>query len=366
MTVSVCMMVRDCEATLPRALASVADWCDELCIIDTGSVDKTADIARAAADRFEFRMWPGSFSEARNWTLEMATSDYIFVLDSDEYIQKPKAMGRRLKAKLKEKPAALDVQVINTVGDGEITDTLWQVRCFRNDDRIRYHSVVHHQCQYAIRAYIDEEGGTWSRLHAFRIIHTGYDLDGAGRRKKYRPRIALYAQAVKDATSERDREYYRYQQGVGMYQAGYPAAAITLLERVNTLHLDPGQTMHTFSVLCKAHLQRAIGGEAVDHRAAAGAAAVLVSRYPNSETLQTAAHLALALGQHVEALALYLRAFIHKGGSRRVDKASLIKNITLLMEGSGNTAEANQLRTATPRNQEQIARFVLDVLGVAA
>src|ERR1700734_1129981 len=82
--VSLCMIVRDEERFLADALASVQGVVDEVCIVDTGSKDKTLDIAREAGARLVEIVWENDFSKARNTALAMATRRWILVLDADE------------------------------------------------------------------------------------------------------------------------------------------------------------------------------------------------------------------------------------------------------------------------------------------
>jgi O-antigen biosynthesis protein len=85
-TLSLCMIVKNEENHLVRCLRSVRDVVDEIIIVDTGSTDKTIDIAKVfGAKLFDFP-WTGDFSAARNHSLAQATSDWILVLDGDEAI----------------------------------------------------------------------------------------------------------------------------------------------------------------------------------------------------------------------------------------------------------------------------------------
>ncbi len=86
MRISLCMIVKDEEEMLPRCLAAVAEHVDELVIVDTGSTDRTVEIAESfGADVVEFP-WNGSFADARNVSLDRATGDWILWLDADEVL----------------------------------------------------------------------------------------------------------------------------------------------------------------------------------------------------------------------------------------------------------------------------------------
>jgi len=85
-TVSFCMIVKNEEKNLVKCLRSIRDIVDEIIIVDTGSTDKTKDIAQVFGSKvFDFP-WTGDFSDARNHSLNQATGDWIFVLDADEVI----------------------------------------------------------------------------------------------------------------------------------------------------------------------------------------------------------------------------------------------------------------------------------------
>jgi hypothetical protein len=85
-TLSLCMIVKNEEKNLVKCLKSVRDIVDEMIIVDTGSTDKTKDIATVFGARvFDFP-WTGDFSAARNESLKKATGDWIFVLDADEVL----------------------------------------------------------------------------------------------------------------------------------------------------------------------------------------------------------------------------------------------------------------------------------------
>ena len=85
-TISLCMIVKNEEAVLARCLASYAPVVDEIIIIDTGSTDKTKDIARKYTDLVYDFTWTGNFSDARNYSFSKATQEYIFCADADEVL----------------------------------------------------------------------------------------------------------------------------------------------------------------------------------------------------------------------------------------------------------------------------------------
>lgn len=85
-TISLCMIVKNEEAVLARCLSSYLPVMDEIIIIDTGSTDKTKEIARKYTDLVYDFSWTGSFSDARNYSFSKATKEYIFCADADEVL----------------------------------------------------------------------------------------------------------------------------------------------------------------------------------------------------------------------------------------------------------------------------------------
>src|SRR5262245_20256625 len=80
--VSVCVITKDEERNLPACLASVA-WADEILVVDSGSADRTREIAVAAGARVVQRDFPGHI-EQKNFAAEQAKHDWVLGLDADE------------------------------------------------------------------------------------------------------------------------------------------------------------------------------------------------------------------------------------------------------------------------------------------
>ena len=80
------MIVKNEEKILARCLDSICDLMDEIVIVDTGSMDKTKEIACKYTDKIYDFVWTGDFSEARNFAFSKATMDYIYSADADEVL----------------------------------------------------------------------------------------------------------------------------------------------------------------------------------------------------------------------------------------------------------------------------------------
>ena len=100
--VSLTMIVRNEEENLPRCLESVRGLFDEMVVVDTGSTDRTKEIAAGFGARVVDFAWIDDFAAARNVALEHATGDYAFWLDADDVIEPPER--DKLKALLDSLP----------------------------------------------------------------------------------------------------------------------------------------------------------------------------------------------------------------------------------------------------------------------
>lgn len=110
-TISLCMIVKNEEDVLARCLNSVCDLVEEIIIVDTGSTDKTREIAKAYTPYVYDFAWQDDFALARNFAFSKATMDFCMWLDADDILKENDRQGF---LKLKES-LALDVDVVMMV-----------------------------------------------------------------------------------------------------------------------------------------------------------------------------------------------------------------------------------------------------------
>ncbi len=85
-TISLCMIVKNEEKVLARCLDSIVDLMDEVIIVDTGSTDRTCEIAHRYTDQIYHYTWTEDFAAARNYAASLATMEYIYTADADEVL----------------------------------------------------------------------------------------------------------------------------------------------------------------------------------------------------------------------------------------------------------------------------------------
>ncbi len=152
-TISLCMIARDEESNIARAIDSVKEIVDEIIVVDTGSKDSTAKIARElGASVFHFE-WTDDFSAARNFSISKATSDWILILDADEELLPDDASRLRQLAELgNDAYIFIQKNFSNTQGFGYIPESRrgfkgfypsFIIRMFRNGNGISFEGFVH-------------------------------------------------------------------------------------------------------------------------------------------------------------------------------------------------------------------------------
>lgn len=143
-TISLCMIVKNEEAVLARCLDSVAEIVDEIIVVDTGSSDRTKEIAAQYGQVFDF-VWCEDFAAARNYSFSQATKDFILWLDADDVITpEDKARFWKLKQELDE---TTDVVMLpyHTAFDerGRPTYTYYRERLLRRAAGFQWVGAVH-------------------------------------------------------------------------------------------------------------------------------------------------------------------------------------------------------------------------------
>ena len=86
-TVSLCMIVKNEEMHLARCLESVAELVDEIIIVDTGSTDRTVELASRYTSKVYSHPWKDDFSDARNYSFSKASMDYCMWMDADDILE---------------------------------------------------------------------------------------------------------------------------------------------------------------------------------------------------------------------------------------------------------------------------------------
>ena len=165
-TISLCMIVKNEEDVLARCLASVSELVEEIVIVDTGSDDRTAEIAREFTDRVYSFAWIDDFSAARNFSFSKATMDYVMWLDADDVLlEKDRASFLRLKETL---PAGTDMVMMKYDvafdGQGRPTMSYYRERLMRREAGFQWTGPIHEVIAPAGRLIHDDTAVSHKKL----------------------------------------------------------------------------------------------------------------------------------------------------------------------------------------------------------
>ncbi|MGV2963232.1 tetratricopeptide repeat-containing glycosyltransferase family 2 protein [Paenibacillus sp. AGC30] len=252
--ISLCMIVKDEEELLPHCLASVQGAVDEIIVVDTGSSDRSAEIAQqygAVVVRFE---WCEDFAAARNAGLERASGDWILFLDADE------ALDRAAREQIRSWTTVsgcdgLFLNIHNYTGTGQQGGTVNPVlRLFRNAPEHRFEGRIHEQIAAAICRRNSE-----AAFHVTDMVihHYGYQTAIVERKDKVNRNVRLLQQAVEE---EPDQPFHHYNLGVEYLRVGKAKRALETFGMAR-MGIDPAVTSYAhllfkYEVRCLQHLNR--------------------------------------------------------------------------------------------------------------
>ena len=185
--ISLCMIAKDEEESIADAISSVLPVVDEIIVVDTGSKDKTKQIAEdMGAKVFDFK-WQDDFSIARNESLSSATGDWILILDADEAIAESNLAGLKNLADSEENDAFIftqrtytnntklkDYQAISQSSKETKGFSGWVpskiIRMFRNNKKIRLEGQVHETVKPSIDKMKGKIGETEIPIHHYSML----------------------------------------------------------------------------------------------------------------------------------------------------------------------------------------------------
>ena len=191
--ISICMIVKDEEKNIGRCLKSLKPLVDsnlaEYIIVDTGSTDKTIEIAQEYTNNIYHYKWTGNFSDARNYSILFARGKYIMTIDADEEfkITEINKLIDEFSKPNYEKYNTYTLRIINYT-DKELTKFtgMTQARIFRNNGHFYYFNAVHNQPRSELPA---------KNLN-IEFHHYGYIMTEDIREKKFKRTATLLKQEL--------------------------------------------------------------------------------------------------------------------------------------------------------------------------
>jgi GT2 family glycosyltransferase/serine/threonine protein kinase/tetratricopeptide (TPR) repeat protein len=191
---TVCLITKNEENFLEQCLQSVRDVAHQIIVVDTGSTDRTVEIAKKFNAQVHSFPWNDDFSAARNEALRHATGDWVLSLDADEELlpehhatllremQAPEALGYRLP-------------IIDKGREREGRNHV--PRLFRNAPGLFFVGRIHEQVFSSLAAR-GEEWGLTSVIGQTALLHHGYQKEVMVSRDKVARNLRLLQLALED------------------------------------------------------------------------------------------------------------------------------------------------------------------------
>ncbi len=182
---SICMIVKNEEDNLARALESATGIGAEIVVVDTGSSDRTVDVARRAGARVEHFAWVDDFSAARNFALASARGVWLFVLDADEELTEE--LRTRIRGVLETSRAgALRIPAASVDERGVLQMQTPTTRIIRSGRGYVYEGRVHERIEMSIA-----RAGDSIEDAELPIVHHGYTSQEDARKQRHERNMAL-------------------------------------------------------------------------------------------------------------------------------------------------------------------------------
>lgn len=199
---SLCMIVKNEEATLKNCLSKIPSFIDEIIIIDTGSTDNTKMVAAEFTDKiFNFK-WCNDFAKARNYSISKAANDWILVLDADEHVVgfSEENVKQFINNKTNKNRMGR-IERKNVMDDGNSSHNYTdRINRLFNKNFFNYEGTIHEQL-------VSKEGKCYETQWVdITVDHIGYTKEVLNRTNKLNRNIELLNEAI----SINDKDPYLY------------------------------------------------------------------------------------------------------------------------------------------------------------
>lgn len=210
MPISVCIIAKNEEKYIEDCLKKLQPYGFEIVVTDTGSTDRTREIAEKYADKVLDFEWINDFSAARNFCASQASNNWVLALDCDEYMESVDL--RILRIQMQQKPKQVGVIRMKNIqlrdGD-ELGYSVDDLPRLYNRNFYMYDKPIHEQ----IVAKKNDSDQLEGFLMPMEVIHHGYAITGDDMVKKQERNLEILYEGIK---SEPDNPYYYFQAGCSL------------------------------------------------------------------------------------------------------------------------------------------------------
>ncbi|PWJ52604.1 Glycosyl transferase family 2 [Quadrisphaera granulorum] len=234
-TLGAVMIVKDEEDVLDECLTALKPFVDEVVVYDTGSSDRTVEIARSHGVKVIEGYWNDHFGDARNRALEHATCDWVLQIDADEVITGDiEALRRQLDTEVHDQ---VSLTIVSTNYRGGTTGMETQPARFFRRNLYRWTGALHE--------YPDALPGVTIRgmspqHSAIRVLHSGYQQERTESRDKTSRNLALATKELMEASADDPARAVKLSnQGRSLMWAGKVDEALRVFEELRSTQGNP-------------------------------------------------------------------------------------------------------------------------------
>lgn len=210
--VSVCMIAKNEEEYIEQCLKKLLRYGMEIVVVDTGSTDRTKEIASKYADKLFDFVWCDDFSAARNFAIGKASNNWVLILDCDEYVQEiDVAKLRTCMQKYPRNVGIAEIRNVYTIEEGGVQKEriqLDEVPRFFNRNYYEYRFRIHEQILPKKSNNYDDL--TLETFHLPIIVkHYGYDIPKQEMIKKQERNLKLLLNSIGETAGMDDYIYFQ-------------------------------------------------------------------------------------------------------------------------------------------------------------
>jgi len=225
------MIVKNEENKLPRCLSSIQGYVEDIVVVDTGSTDRTLEVAREFGARtFEFE-WPGAFDVARNESIRHVETEWILQLDADEWLAEDS--GPKIRKAIQREDAFCFGILLREEGPDPVESSM--IRIWRSEPRVPFIGTIHEHLDLPVLEAAHETRKEFTTDIV--VYHDGYAPEL--RRSKHERSIDLIK---KELAIRPGQPYYEVKLACSLAAAGHPDARQELLrigDRLLEMEDDP-------------------------------------------------------------------------------------------------------------------------------
>ena len=253
LSLSLAMIVKDEEEMLPRCLAAIAPAVDEIVIVDTGSTDRTVEIAESFGARVLHHEWDGDFAAARNVAFDAATGDWVMYLDADEVlVEADRDELRALTGRVWREAFYLVERNFTGEEDDGTSVVHNALRVFRNRPAYRFTGRLHEQIADKLPGFLPD------RLEStrVRVEHYGYLRVVRDAKDKLERNISILRRQLEETAEP--TPFMRYNLGAELSAIGdWEGAHAEFVAAWSALRDDPQLPTYGFAPALASRMVRA-------------------------------------------------------------------------------------------------------------